>query len=590
MPRFSTEQVTQVREANDIVDVIGTYLELKPAGPRHKALCPFHHEKTPSFTVSRDRQMFHCFGCGKGGDVIRFIMDYEGLEFTETLEKLADRMGIRLEPIDGPAGRDEGGASLRTAGMEFLAFAQRFYSSLLAHPQAGAPGREYLAKRGLREATVSRFNLGLAPAGYDNLINAAKKARINPAVLEASGLFKENNSGPYDAFRDRLIFPIHDVMGKTVAFGGRDLSGDSPAKYINSPETLIYKKSRTLYGLRDAREAMRNEQYAILVEGYFDVLRCFDAGIENVVATCGTSLTEGQAKLIRRYVPEVVVLYDGDAAGLKAAASALAILAGAGLNVRATTLPGGQDPDDFIKDQGAEALRQAVANASDFVSFLIEQRSPKSIEERNSVAKEIFELFVLVGFEDLLRRDEYLRLTAKALHLDEWRLRGEFEKHLRGKAFARVVPKREQDAESLPPLRSEDVQCVAAVLAETALLALVRKAFRNGTLPDGALSEVLLALENHGDDHSVLTDELGDEAQRLLAAAANADAPKGEDGARFVAARLASLGQEALRGDAQRVQQEIEEAERAGDTVRMITLIQEKTTIERNLRSRFTVV
>jgi DNA primase len=584
MPRFSTEQVTQVREANDIVDVIGAYLELKPAGPRHKALCPFHMEKTPSFTVSRDRQMYHCFGCGKGGDVIGFVMEYEGLAFAETVEKLADRMGIRLEPLEGSFGQKEGNSSLRAAGLEFLAFAQRFYSSMLADPEIGAPGREYLATRGLQDSTMARFNLGLAPNGWNHLLDAAKRERVAPAVLEASGLFKEGNHGGYDAFRNRLIIPIHDVMGKTVAFGGRDLSGEDVAKYINSPETLIYKKSRTLYGLRDAREAMRREKHVLLVEGYFDVLRCFDAGIENVVATCGTALTEEQAKLIRRYVPEVVVLYDGDAAGLKAAVEALGILARAGLEVRATALPDGQDPDDFVRAHGPEALRDAVAKAPDFVEFIIAQRAPKSVEEKNAVAKRLFE--VMAAFDEEIRRDEYLKRAAKLLGLHEWTCRREFTKFLRDRASRPVRLVEEAPQESLAPLVSEDVQCVAAVLAEPALLALVRKTYRNGTLPEGPLTEVLLALENQDDDHSVLAGELGHEARRLYAAAANAEAQTGEEGARRVVSRLASLEHEALREDARRVQQEIEQAERAGDTVRMLTLIQEKAVIERSLRVR----
>ena len=308
MQTYNREIVQQVLAANDIVQVLGAALELKSAGSdRLKGLCPFHREKTPSFVVSRTRQNFHCYGCGKGGDVIDFVMEHEGLTFVEALRRLADRAGIRLPAMTE---RDNQAEAMRTRLLEFGKFARGFFQQTLTHPTLGRTGREYLVGRRLRDETVARFGLGYVPEAWTHLLDAAKQKGYSDKVLEASGMFKQGQRGGYyDFFRNRLMIPVRDVSGNVVAFGGRDL-GDSPAKYINSPETTIYKKSRVLYGLHEARDALREKKRALLVEGYFDLLRCFDSGIENVVASCGTALTPEQASLVRRYVPEVVIVYD----------------------------------------------------------------------------------------------------------------------------------------------------------------------------------------------------------------------------------------------------------------------------------------
>lgn len=575
--RISSEQITQVREANDIVDVIGAYLELKPAGARLKALCPFHQEKTPSFSVSRDRQMYHCFGCGKSGDVLGFVMDHEGLSFLEAVEKLADRAGIRLA-VARDAGGGTGGERIRTRTLELLDFARRAYQKLLESPEQGAAGRAYLEKRALGPETVQRFGLGYAPGGWSTLLDAARKKGYDDAVLEASGLFKRSERGGwYDHFRERLMFPIFDVTGRTVAFGGRDLTGESPAKYINSPETLIYKKSRVLYGLREAREAMQRERKALVVEGYFDLLRCVDAGIENVTATCGTALTDGQANLLRRYVPEVTVVFDGDAAGIKAACRALAVLARAGLGVSAMALPGGEDPDDFIRSAGADAFRVLVEGASDFVTFIAEM-SPdraRSVEGRTELAREIFE--VIAAMDDEIRRDEYLKRTAHVLELNVWKCRDEFSRYLRGQKPARPA----EEAEDEPAAWSqEDVHFVAALLDAPDMMDNLRAMLaRTGAVP-GVLGEVLAALAGAGTEHRALAAALDGGALRLYAAAVNSHAPAGEAGRQVVQKGLAGLEREALRVRAGRLQADLEVAERTGDTARMMALLQEKVALD----------
>jgi DNA primase len=290
----------------------------------------------------------------------------------------------------------------------------------------------------LKPETIKRFGLGYAPDGWSSLLDAARTAGFKEPVAEASGLARRGDRDAYDFFRNRLMIPIRDVSNNVVAFGGRDL-GDGTPKYINSPENALYKKSRVLYGLCEGRDAMRREKRAILVEGYFDLMRCFDAGIENVVATCGTALTPEQAGLIHRYVPEVVIVYDADAAGIRAALRGVGLLTDAGLTVRAMTLPDGKDPDDFIRAHGADAFRDLVDGALDFVTFYVRMSRDRldTIEGRTTVAREIFT--ILASLNDELRRDEYLKRAARELNLHEWVCQGEFMKFLRD-AAGRTTP------------------------------------------------------------------------------------------------------------------------------------------------------
>lgn len=473
MSKYSREQIAQVVAACDIVDVIGSYLDLKPAGSnRYKALSPFTNEKTPSFMVSRDRQMYHCFSSGRGGDVLRFIMDYEGLSFNEALQKLADRAGIRLESSNREYSREE---YLRKRVLELNTFAAKFYRRQLVDPITGHVGREYLKQRQLKDSTVARFELGLALDGFDQLRDAALKQGFRESELVASGLVRRGEYSLYDFFRNRLIIPIKDISGNVVAFGGRDL-GDNVAKYINSPETLAYKKSRVLYGLLEARDALRREGKAILVEGYFDLMRCFDAGIENVVATCGTALTDQQAMLIKRYASEVVVVYDGDVAGIRAALRGIGILVGAGLTVSAMTPPKGKDPDDCIRELGVDIFRQEISQAKDFVQFYIDmnQELLRTIEGKTQVAHALFA--ILRTLNEHIRVEEYLQKIAEGLNIHVWECKREFERYCKNH---RLSPRVESLAaititgKEKRRLVKDDVDFIAALLAYREFLEMV---------------------------------------------------------------------------------------------------------------------
>ena len=571
--------MSEVLAGTDIVEIIGTHLELKSSGAaRFKALCPFHNEKTPSFTVNRDRQAFYCFGCEKGGDSITFLRDIEGLNFREALQKLADRAGIELPAFTG---NDSRGAQLRTQLIELGKGVARMYRETLLDPAVGEVGRRYLETRQLRAETVERFELGYAPEGWSTLIDFTRRKKIADAVVEESGLAKQGERGNlYDFFRNRLIFPIKDVTGNTVAFGGRDL-GDGPAKYINSPESPIYKKSRVLYGLNEARDAMRKADSAILVEGYFDLLRCFDAGIENVVATCGTALTTEQATLIRRYVPEVLVVYDGDPAGVRAALRSVGILVAAGLTVRALALPEGQDPDDYIREHGAQTFKDLAAEAPGFVPFYVRMNRDRTrtIEGRTDVAKELFA--ILGNIDNALRLDEYLKLLADELELNVQRCREEFAKHM-GEKTKRPAPPREAQAAPVH-VNKHDRDFVALLMDEEALLAKARQAMDTIELPSGPVTEVVKAMFEAGT--ATLMERLeSDEAQALYAAAANAENTWGDTGEQLVEERIAAFAKGVLQAKARRIQEEIDEAQRLHDDAKVDELFTRKVGLEKEIR------
>lgn len=575
MAHYGKDVILQVLAAVDIADIIGASLHLQPAGPgRLRALCPFHSEKTPSFVVNRARQTFHCFGCGKGGDALKFVTEQEGLSFMEALKKLADKGGVRLPALSE---RDDKQEYVRQQLLEFGKFASAHFRENLESPAVGQRGRDYLLTRELNPETVRRFGLGFAPDSFDQLLEAARRKGYRDPVLEASGLFKKGERGNlYDFFRGRLMIPIRDTSANVVAFGGRDLTGESPAKYINSPETAVYRKSRVLYGLSESREALRKSQKALLVEGYFDLLRCFDAGIENVVASCGTALTEEQATLLRRYVPEVTIVYDGDGAGIKAALKATGILIRAGLTVRAMALPGGQDPDDFIKKEGGEAFLARVAEAPDFVTYYatMSGERTKSIEGRTEVAHEIFEMVVLI--DDAVRVDEYVKRTAVALGLNAHACRTEFEKYLREKQNTPAVSRVAEEATAVAPVvafHRDDLEFLSALMEKPELLAEARARMEAIPLPEGALGEVLGDLLN-GSANGHANPGWAEEAARLYAAAACTETRDDAVG-ELVRKRLVRLERSVKEARCATLERELAEAERVQDFARMGTLLRD---------------
>lgn len=357
----------------DIVEVIGTRINLKHAGANFVACCPFHIEKTPSFTVSAGKQFYHCFGCGVSGDAIQFLTEYEGLHFIEAVETLAGRLGLTV-PIESQAGHN---AARFLAIYHCLAEASSFYQMQLRnHPEASL-AQKYLKSRGLTGKIAKYFHLGYAPTGWDNLVQHLGTDKTRLEVLVAAGLaVKKEPDRLYDRFRERIIFPIRDRRGRVVGFGGRVLGSQGEPKYLNSPETVVFNKGQELYGLYEARSGNRVLKQLVVVEGYIDVVSLVQAGIKNVVATLGTALTAKQVEMLFRQVSELIFCFDGDKAGKKAAERALSLILPhmkEGLRVRFIVLPEGEDPDSFVRNQGTAAFLECIERAVPLSDFLFDQ-------------------------------------------------------------------------------------------------------------------------------------------------------------------------------------------------------------------------
>jgi DNA primase len=356
--RIPEDTLQVIRDRTDLVELIGRHVALKKAGRSYKGLCPFHHEKTPSFQVNPDRGIFHCFGCGESGNAFAFLMRVEGLSFPEAARTLAASAGIAIPE----SGRGEEAGVLERV-LEANAAAQALYRRALAS-EAGREARAYLEKRGLPGDAIEAFGVGYAPNAWDALGNELRRLRIPAEIGARAGLLRERESGGhYDLLRHRITFPIQDARGRVVAFGGRAMAADQEPKYLNSPESPVFRKREAFYGFPHALEAIRRGDRIVVVEGYFDRIALHRAGVEEALATCGTALSEDHARALRRRARSAVLLFDGDSAGRRAALRALELLLPAGLRVRAAALPPGDDPDTFLLREGPEALRALVEQA-----------------------------------------------------------------------------------------------------------------------------------------------------------------------------------------------------------------------------------
>jgi len=428
---FPASTLERVRTASDIVDVIGAYLPLKRAGANFVALCPFHREKTPSFNVNPHRQIFHCFGCHKGGDVFAFVKEYESLDFPEAVRRLAERAKIPLEFEKGAGG--EPARHLKEQLLQIHEQITRRWQSALANEAGGQIARDYLAKRGVPAEAVKLFRLGCAPEAWDDTVNWAKSKGYELALVEKAGLIlrKEGGDNYYDRFRGRLIFPICDEQGRVIGFSGRVLSGDEKtAKYVNSPETPIFLKSKVFFGLDKSKRALLDAEYAIVCEGQLDLIACFMAGVQNVVAPQGTAFTTDHARVLKRYVEEVVLCFDSDEAGQNAAVRSLDSLLASGVAVRVAVVPAPHDPDSFIRASGGDAFKQLVERAEGFFDYYL-----KRLCAANDVSSDRGRLAVLHGMAEAIHKtgnvvliDTYAQKTALRLGVAPEAVRTEFKK------------------------------------------------------------------------------------------------------------------------------------------------------------------
>ncbi|HET9402708.1 MAG TPA: DNA primase [Candidatus Acidoferrales bacterium] len=419
----------RVKQQADIVRVVGEYVRLKKTGKDFSGLCPFHQEKTPSFTVSPIKQIFYCFGCGKGGDIFNFVMEMERCDFPDALRVVAEKCGISIPKPKASSPAERTQSSMRATLVEMHREAQTFFVKQLQGTAEGKLARAYLEDRGLDKATMERFGIGYAPSGGDVLLRQLK-GKYAEKLLAESGLISRSEEGGrmFDRFRRRITFPIANESGKIVAFGCRALGEDQP-KYLNSPETPIYSKSNVLYHLDRAKEALRRSDFAVLVEGYMDAIAVARAGISNVVASCGTSLAEPQIKLLGRFTKRVIVNYDPDTAGQAATERSIAILLEQDFEVRVLALPGKADPDKFIREQGAEAYMKLLKESPPYVDYLIARARQMDLSSAEGKLRAVnFLLPYVQKIPNRILRSEWATRIAQQLRLEEPVLRAALSK------------------------------------------------------------------------------------------------------------------------------------------------------------------
>jgi DNA primase len=428
---FSSGTLEQIRAASDIVDVIGASLPLKRAGANFVALCPFHKEKSPSFNVNPHRQIFHCFGCHKGGDVFAFVREFENISFVEAVRRLAERARIPIEYEQNP-GEQQSRHLKETLLLIHEQITQRWQTAL-SSDAGGQIARDYLAKRGVSAEAIQLFRLGYAPDLWDDTVNWSRSKGHDPESVEKAGLIvrKEEGDHFYDRFRGRLMFPICDEQGRVVGFSGRILSGDEKtAKYVNSPETPIFTKSKIFFGLDKSKRALLDAEFAIVCEGQLDLIACFSAGIQNIVAPQGTAFTAEHARILKRYVDEVVICFDSDEAGQNAAVRSLDHLLASGLAVRVAVVPPPHDPDSFIKQEGGDAFRELINKAGGFFDYYLNR-----LCSSNDASTDKGRIGILRGMGEAVHKtgsavliDKYAQKTALRLGVAADAVRAEFRK------------------------------------------------------------------------------------------------------------------------------------------------------------------
>jgi len=528
-------QVEDVRAVADIVKVVGDYVQLRKAGANMMGLCPFHQEKTPSFAVHPGKQIFHCFGCGAGGDVFKFVMMMESLTFPEALERLAEKVGITLARTAYSG--DDTKSKERTALYKIHEAAAKFYAAQLTGTGEGRAARAYLLDRGLKDEVIGRFLLGYAPRDGRTLTRHLSASGFDDEVLEKTGLVLRDAGGQrrFDRFRGRIIFPIANESGKVIAFGGRTL-GDEQPKYLNSPETPIYIKSRVLYHLDIAGKAIRKQDYAILVEGYMDCIAVDSCGIDNVIASCGTSFTEAHIRLLARYSRRVVVNYDPDSAGVAATERSLNALLEAGFEVKVLALPGGLDPDSFIRKHGDAEYRRVLAAAPGYIDYVTDRaiagHGLNTPQGKLAVANAVLPYLARMP-NPIMRNETADRLAARA-HLDDRLLREELRR-------AAVERRPDVSTERQYKASSAERKLLRAFLESQEVMdELLPALVSDGVLSGLAAEDVfvkLLEVRNAGEtvDLHTFGESLSSESQNLLheSLLASDEVPSRDDAVRF---------------------------------------------------------
>jgi DNA primase len=457
--------IDEIRDRTDIVKVISDHVVLKKSGKNFKGLCPFHSEKTPSFSVSPDKRIYHCFGCAVGGNVFKFLMEIQSISFPEVLKVLAERAGIPLPRNSSDHSTDPGHKECKSL-RKLNEAATRYFQSLLKNPEGGLSARNYLTSRHFEAETLDRYRIGWAAPTWKGLLtHVQQKSSVTNEQLLRAGLIikKEDSSTVYDRFRGRVIFPIKDLHSNIIGFGGRSINDENQPKYLNSPETLLYQKSETLFGMDQAKQAIRKENQVILVEGYFDQMRAVQHGIEYVVATCGTALTAKQASMLRNHAETAILIFDSDSAGQSAAEKGFDILAEHGMNVKIVVLPYGQDPDSFIQDQGTASFLEKIRNAKpymeSYIDVLVRESPGQTPADKVKMANQILPL--LAKIKNTVERSAWLEKFTSKTNIDDQT----FLKEL-NKALTQNQPRIAETKSDLAPLLNLEKHLVHLILSD----------------------------------------------------------------------------------------------------------------------------
>ena len=516
------ETIDEIRSRTNIVEVVSECgVAMRPAGRDFKGLCPFHDEKTPSFTVSVQKQIFYCFGCQTGGNVISFVQKQEGKSFVETIEWLAGRLNIPLPSQDV----SENANRKRFSSLEDLnRLAVEYYHRQLLTEGVGTQAMRYLKNRGVQPKILRFFQLGYAKSGRRELVKEATDKGFSIQQLVDAGLIKNEDRGPQDRFWNRILFPIYNERGVPVAFGGRSLSEEHQPKYLNSPATVLYNKSNLLYNLDKARQSIYKQQRVLLVEGYMDALMLYQSGVENVVASSGTSLSENHASLLKRFAPEVIIVYDGDASGFRAAHRGLHRMLAEGLSVRIARLPTGEDPDSFTRQHGADAFIELTNKAINLIEFQIQasiqQQDIHRIDVKTQIVKEITE--TLLNLKNRVERSEYIKYAARELHVDESVLWQELrDAGLKADQAPQRTKKPKRTPQKLSPRAQIEIQLIEALIQSPELIPSVKSQFHYQGFTEPRLSKIAQLLwetstDNENVDIQALISECPDENLRAL--------------------------------------------------------------------------
>jgi DNA primase len=567
----------EIRERIDIAELIGAHVRLRKAGRNFKALCPFHTEKTPSFVVSRDRGIYRCFGCGASGNIFSFVMETQKIGFVDAVKVLASRAGMKVPATPGQAREERRNEKL----YEALEFAAQQAEALLWNERGGARARKYLEGRGISEPTAREFRLGYADPSGDYLARKAKGLPVWESLVQ-TGMVLQDRARPRDMFRGRLVFPILNASGRVVGFGGRSLDGSEP-KYLNSRESSIFKKGALLYGLWQARKALREGRSAVLVEGYMDVLALHQGGLTEAVASSGTALTEEQANILRRFSDSVLIAFDGDEAGQKAARRSLEILYSCGLDTRVAVLDEGTDPDSLVKRGGPEALREVLGRAPDAVEFTSRGYAGGGLAEREAVLRRIVSLLGVVS--DPIKRQVLLRRASDLLGVRE-------QVFLDGLKALRYRVGHGSDstpAESdMGEIPQKEKELLRALLLAPELMGEVLEQFERSLLVDPAsrgLFEIMMDAWNRGASLSAsrLMDEVTDARMRaLIGEVAVGWEVQDEDAAKAAYDCMRRLKEHRLRGRLETIKTQIREKEATGlhDEVNHLALQLQSVTAE----------